>query len=167
MRERRKKINENTEITVMNNTNGSLVLKQGSSAMPIQFTRPGEIQYFPYNEFRIIVNTNSNLFQDLSLVIVDIYHEEEDYTLNDILTSLRMNGIYEDGIDWETIQDDLLTMSSDEYDSFIASLSTPARKKVVQKTIRIIRNKKRDKSYYERGIEKYYGDLALEGIEEF
>ena len=167
MRERRKKIKENTEITVMNNTNGSLVLKQGSSTMPIQFNRPGEIQYFSYDEFRIIVNTNPSLFQDLSLVIVDVYHEEEDYTLNDILSSLRMDKIYEDGIDWETVEDDLLIMSSDEYDSFIASLSTPARKKIIQKTIRIIRNKQRDKSYYERGIEKYYGDLALEGIEEY
>ena len=72
MRERRKKIKENTEITVMNNTNGNLVLKQGSSTMPIQFNRPGEIQYFSYDECRSIVNTNPSLFQDLSLVIVDI-----------------------------------------------------------------------------------------------
>ena len=165
MRERNnRRVDSNTEITIMNNTNGNLNIADGKYAAPIRFVRTGDYHNVTYDEFKDIVNNNFALFESLGIVVIDVYHDKIDYTIDDILESVRMKGIYKDGIDWENLEDKLMKINSDDYYNMVMSISKPARSRVIQHTVEIITSGKREKRYFERALEEIYGVLALDGV---
>ena len=137
------------EVLVQNNRRGILNYNDGRGAL-IELQEYGDEEYVSMRTLKSLsTGRNKNLLRTLSLIIIDVIDEE--ITLEDVLTELRLTKYYDKAKEDMGTEDDL---NVDVMDEFLEDASLDDIK-------RVMKNKNLRTCVSERIIEKYKeGDIS-------
>ena len=104
LRELRRLLNRDTEVLVMNNTQGTFYYYCPKTHMSIRLEEFGDSEIVTMEVLEGMKNRGKSIFKNYYLVILDVYPEEnlvDEIDVSDVLTYLGISDLY------ETINDEL------------------------------------------------------------
>ena len=119
LRELRRLLNRDTEVLVMNNTQGTFYYYCPKTHMSIRLEEFGDSEIVTMEVLEGMKNRGKSIFKNYYLVILDVYPEEnlvDEIDVSDVLTYLGISDLY------ETINDELEKYGDIYSDEFFDSL---------------------------------------------
>ena len=119
LRELRRLLNRDTEVLVMNNTQGTFYYYCPKTHMSIRLEEFGDSEIVTMEVLEGMKNRGKTIFRNYYLVILDVYPEEnlvDEIDVSDVLTYLGISDLY------ETINDELEKYGDIYSDEFFDSL---------------------------------------------
>lgn len=87
-----KKIDKETEITIVNGRHGGFFYKSQTGDLIIDMTDFGDEDSVTYGQLKQMLSRNRNLLKEMTLIISSV--EDEKITLEDVITSLKLTDSY-------------------------------------------------------------------------
>ena len=119
LRELRRLLNRDTEVLVMNNTQGTFYYYCPKTHMSMRLEEFGDSEIVTMEVLEGMKNRGKSIFKNYYLVILDVYPEEnlvDEIDVSDVLTYLGISDLY------ETINDELEKYGDIYSDEFFDSL---------------------------------------------
>lgn len=134
LRELRRLLNRDTEVLVMNNTQGTFYYYCPKTHMSMRLEEFGDSEIVTMEVLEGMKNRGKSIFKNYYLVILDVYPEEnleDEIDVSDVLTYLGINDLYE-SINNELEKDGDL-YSNEFFDSLLLEKDLDDFKRIIDK----------------------------------
>lgn len=112
------RIDKDTEITVVNNTYGSLIYNYRQTILGLD--QHGDEDYLTFGELRTMASSKyKSLLQKLSLLITEV--DSDEFTVKDVIDQLKLTKYYKNA--WKLCDEDE-DLGSDTFEEFVENCSS-------------------------------------------
>jgi len=139
---RKKNISKDTEIVIMNNSNAIFLYKSKITLQEYRMSDYGDIEYITVDELLRIKNSHKVMLENLWIRIIEVMDEE--ISVEDVITYLRLETVYNDVNKIKDVDDLILKSNKSNFEKIITNYNKAVVEKVIERAIELFREKKFD-----------------------
>lgn len=139
-RKKRVVVDRDTEVIFMNNTNGGLFYRCPKTHSVYDMQEYGDEDYITVEQLLIMNNTSRKMLKELWVLLIDT--ADDDVEIEDVITYLGLDSLYNDEVAPEDIEDFILKSKDDKFEKSLNKMGKTLQAKVVEHSILLFREGK-------------------------
>lgn len=160
IRKELKKISKDVDVEVLNISNGAVIYscKKTNETLTLDFTGDTSIVSLDF----LMNMKNKGLLENLIIAVIDVFDEEDKYTIDDILLVLDLEDLYKQcDMKLESIDDILNKTTNDEFEKILNSSNVEFIERLVERAVLLSKKHEFDSIHKRTLLEKKVDNIFL------